>query len=424
MNEKNELFRFDYVKKLLSFKDENIIKILCGVRRCGKSTILGLFKQKLLEEGIEEKNIIQRLYTNLDFDDFDAKKMNEDLKNEIEKSDKSKKIYLLLDEVQEVENWEKCVNSIFESENVDIYITGSNSKLLSSEISTFLTGRFVLISIFTLSFSEFIDFRKNYGTENERKNLISEDISEIDKNYLNTEFDLYLKNGGFPFIAKTNHTQEENYQIVDGIYSTVVTRDISKRHKISNLEMFNRVVRFIFENLGKNFSAKTIFDFFKSQFRAISIETIYDYLFYLEEAFIIYRCNRFDIQGKNVLKTQEKYYLSDISLKYSLLGFNPKSIASVLENIVYLELKRRNFVVYIGKFHDKEIDFVATKQDEKIYIQVCRTLSEDSERETENLKSIKDNYPKYIVVLDDSVCGNIDGIKIIHIRDFLLNEFL
>lgn len=424
MNEKNELFRFDYVKKLLSFKDENIIKILCGVRRCGKSTILGLFKQKLLEEGIEEKNIIQRLYTNLDFDDFDAKKMNEDLKNEIEKSDKSKKIYLLLDEVQEVENWEKCVNSIFESENVDIYITGSNSKLLSSEISTFLTGRFVLIPIFTLSFSEFIDFRKNYGTENERKNLISEDISEIDKNYLNTEFDLYLKNGGFPFIAKTNHTQEENYQIVDGIYSTVVTRDISKRHKISNLEMFNRVVRFIFENLGKNFSAKTIFDFFKSQFRAISIETIYDYLFYLEEAFIIYRCNRFDIQGKNVLKTQEKYYLSDISLKYSLLGFNPKSIASVLENIVYLELKRRNFVVYIGKFHDKEIDFVATKQDEKIYIQVCRTLPEDSERETENLKSIKDNYPKYIVVLDDSVCGNIDGIKIIHIRDFLLNEFL
>lgn len=424
MNEKNELFRFDYVKKLLSFKDDDIIKILCGVRRCGKSTILGLFKQKLLEEGIEEKNIIQRLYTNLDFDDFDAKKMNEDLKNEIEKSDKSKKIYLLLDEVQEVENWEKCINSLFESENVDIYITGSNSKLLSSEISTFLTGRFVLISIFTLSFSEFIDFRKNYGTENERKNLISEDISEIDKNYLNTEFDLYLKNGGFPFIAKTNHTQEENYQIVDGIYSTVVTRDISKRHKISNLEMFNRVVRFIFENLGKNFSAKTIFDFFKSQFRAISIETIYDYLFYLEEAFIIYRCNRFDIQGKNVLKTQEKYYLSDISLKYSLLGFNPKSIASVLENIVYLELKRRNFVVYIGKFHDKEIDFVATKQDEKIYIQVCRTLPEDSERETENLKSIKDNYPKYIVVLDDSVCGNIDGIKIIHIRDFLLNEFL
>lgn len=423
MNEKNELFRFDYVKKLLSFKNDDIIKILCGVRRCGKSTILGLFRQKLLEEGIEEKNIIQRLYTNLDFDDFDAKKMNEDLKSEIEKSDKSKKIYLLLDEVQEVENWEKCVNSIFESENVDIYITGSNSKLLSSEISTFLTGRFVLIPIFTLSFSEFIDFRKNYGTKNERKNLINEEISKIDKNYLNTEFDLYLKNGGFPFIAKTNHTQEENYQIVDGIYSTVVTRDISKRHKISNLEMFNRVVRFIFENLGKNFSAKTIFDFFKSQFRAISIETIYDYLFYLEEAFIIYRCNRFDIQGKNVLKTQEKYYLSDISLKYSLLGFNPKYIASVLENIVYLELKRRNFVVYIGKFHDKEIDFVATKQDEKIYIQVCRTLPEDSERETENLKSIKDNYPKYIVVLDDSVCGNIDGIKIIHIRDFLLNDF-
>ena len=237
-------------------------------------------------------------------------------------------------------------------------------------------------------------------------------------------FDLYLKTGVFPFLAKTNHTQDENYQIVEGIFSTVVTRDISKRHNISNLEMFNRVVRFILENLGKTFSAKTIFDFFKSQHRAISIETIYNYLAWLEEAFIIYRCNRYDIQGKSVLKTQEKYYLSDVGFKYSQFGYSPKSIAAILENLVYLELRRRGFLVYIGKLADKEIDFVATKQDQKIYVQVCRTLPEDSDREIGNLKIIKDNYPKYVVTMDSLVCGNVDGIQIVHIKDFLLMKFL
>jgi predicted AAA+ superfamily ATPase len=337
--------------------------------------------------------------------------MHQELMGFIENTDKNQKVYLLLDEVQEVENWEKCVNSLFETQNVDIYVTGSNSKLLSSEISTYLTGRFVQIPIFTLSFSEFIDFKKHYFPTN----------TEIS---LEKYFEQYLKSGGFPFIAKTNHNQEENYQIIDGIYSTVVTRDISKRHNISNLEMFNRVVRFILENLGKNFSAKTIFDFFKSQQRSISIETIYNYLAWLEEAFIIYRCNRFDIQGKNVLKTQEKYYLSDIGFKYSQFGFSPKSIASVLENIVYLELRRRGFTVYIGKFADKEIDFIATKQNEKVYVQVCRTLPEDSDREIGNLKLINDNYPKYVVTMDSLVCGNVDGIQIVHIKDFLFMKFL
>ena len=223
-------------------------------------------------------------------------------------------------------------------------------------------------------------------------------------------------------MAKTNHSQEENYSIVDGIYSTVVTRDISRRHNIQNLEMFNRVVLFILENLGKNFSAKTIFDYFKSQHRSVAIETIYNYIVWLEEAFIIYRCNRYDIQGKEILKTQEKYYLSDISFKYSQLGYSPKAIASVLENIVYLELRRRGYKVYIGKAGNKEIDFVALKQNEKIYIQVCRTLPEDSDRELGNLKSIRDNYPKYIVTMDDSVCGTDEGIKIIHIKDFLLSD--
>lgn len=407
-----KLFRSIFIENLKKFKDEQIIKILCGVRRCGKSTILKTYKDELISLGVKKQNIIEQLYSSMEFnEDFDYKNMHKELLSLIENADKNQKVYLLLDEVQEVENWEKCVNSLFETQNVDIYITGSNSKLLSSEISTYLTGRFVQIPIFTLSFSEFIDFKKHYFPTN----------TEIS---LEKYFEQYLKSGGFPFIAKTNHNQEENYQIIDGIYSTVVTRDISKRHNISNLEMFNRVVRFILENLGKNFSAKTIFDFFKSQQRSISIETIYNYLAWLEEAFIIYRCNRFDIQGKNVLKTQEKYYLSDIGFKYSQFGFSPKSIASVLENIVYLELRRRGFTVYIGKFADKEIDFIATKQNEKLYVQVCRTLPDDSDREIDNLKLIKDNYPKYVVTMDSLVCGNVDGIQIVHIKDFLLMKFL
>lgn len=412
MTEENELFRPLFVENLKKFKDENIIKILCGVRRCGKSTILKTYKKELRSLGVKSSNIIERLYSSMDYEEgFSASQMNEDLLAQIEKADKNQKIYLLLDEVQEVEDWEKCVNSIFENYNADIYVTGSNSKLLSSEISTYLTGRFVLIPVFTLSFSEFVEFKKTY-------------ITSLQNESLDSYFDLYLKSGGFPFIAKTNHTQEENYQIVDGIYSTVVTRDIAKRHNISNLEMFNRVVRFILENLGRNFSAKTIFDFFKSQHRSIAIETIYNYLAWLEEAFIIYRCNRYDIQGKEVLKTQEKYYLSDISFKYSQFGYSPKTVASVLENIVYLELKRRGYSVYIGKFADKEIDFVASKQNQKIYIQVCRTLPEDSDRETANLKAIRDNYPKYVVTMDSSVTGNDEGINIIHIKDFLIKTQL
>ena len=410
MKDELEVFRPQFVKNLKAYKDESIIKILCGVRRCGKSTILKTYKSELLSLGVKESNIIERLYSSMDYsNDFDSNAMYQDLSSAIKRADQNQKIYLLLDEVQEVDSWEKCVNSLFESSNVDIYVTGSNSKLLSSEISTYLTGRFVLIPVYTLSFAEFIEFKKTY--------ILSLQDASSDE-----YFDLYLKSGGFPFVAKTNHTQEENYQIVDGIFSTVVTRDISKRHNISNLEMFNRVVRFVLENLGKNFSAKTIFDFFKSQQRSIAIETIYNYLAWLEEAFIIYRCNRYDIQGKEVLKTQEKYYLSDISLKYSQLGYSPKAVSSVLENLVYLELRRRGYSVFIGKLADKEIDFIATRQDEKVYVQVCRTLPEESDRELDNLKLIRDNYPKYVVTMDSSVCGNEDGIKIVHIKDFLIQE--
>ncbi|MCR4663544.1 MAG: ATP-binding protein, partial [Endomicrobiaceae bacterium] len=235
-------------------------------------------------------------------------------------------------------------------------------------------------------------------------------------------FEQYIKTGGFPLIALENFEQQSAYQIVSDIYNSVITRDISRRHQIKRQDLFDRVVKFILENIGQTFSANSILKFLKNEYRTISVETIYNYLKWLEDAFIIYKCQRYDLQGKAVLKTQEKYYLADVSLKYSIMGYNGNMVSSSLENIVYLELKRRGYAVYIGKKSAKEIDFVAQKRDEKIYVQVCDKIPEQSDRETNNLLEIKDNYPKYIVTLDNLATGNENGIKIIHITDFLLQE--
>ena len=393
-----------YMDILNRFKDSHIIKILCGVRRAGKSKILELYAQELQRLDIEEKQIISRRYTSMELpDNFSARDMYEDLKSAMQVSDK--RCYLFLDEVQEVDGWEKSINSIFEEFDTDIYVTGSNSKVLSSEISSYLSGRFVSIPVFTLSFSEYIDFQKFAGNDSDRDRLIMK----------------YIRMGAFPLVSRSNYNQEDAYQIVDGIYATVVTRDIFQRHNITNIDMFNRVTSFVCDHLGKTFSAKTIFDFFKNQFRAVAIESIYNYLAWLEEALVIYRCRRYDLQGKEVLKTQEKFYLSDVSFKYSQLGFNQKAVAAVLENIVYLELRRRGDDVYIGKLGDREIDFVAMLRNERVYVQVCRPLPDDSDRELGNLRAIKDNYPKYVVTLDELVTGTDDsGIRIVHLKDFLL----
>ena len=212
------------------------------------------------------------------------------------------------------------------------------------------------------------------------------------------------------------------YQIVEGIYTSVITSDIARRHNITNYDLFNRVVKYIVENVGKTFSANAIAKFLKSEGRSLSVETVYNYLSWLEKAFVIYRCPRYDLQGKSVLKTQEKFYLADSSLKYCIMGFNPKSIAAMLENIVYFELRRRGYDVYIGKNEAKEIDFVATRRDERLYVQVCRRLPEESDREIANLLEIRDHYPKYVVTLDELATGNVDGVKIMHLADFLLSS--
>ena len=395
--------RPDYLEKLKPFIDVKVIKILAGIRRCGKSTILEMLKQELISNGVKEDHIISINYSNVEFDkSFNFLKMYDELKA---KFVDEKKYYLLLDELQEVDGWEKTVNSLFEEKNVDIYVTGSNSKLLSSEISTYLTGRYVTISVYTLSFKEYLTFKNNQNKP------IKEQLQD------------YIRFGGFPLVAISNLDEKTSYQIVEDIYNSVVVNDITKKHNIQNIDLFNRVVRFIVENIGKTFSANSIVKFLKSENRTISVETIYNYLQWLEKVFVIYRCKRYDLQGKNILKTQEKFYIADQSIKYALFGFNPTTIASMMENLVYFELKRRGYDVFIGKNADKEIDFVAIDRDKKLYIQVCRELPKESDREFANLIEIKDNYPKMIVTLDDYASGNVNGINVVHLADFLLNNY-
>ena len=397
-----KIIRPIYLDKLRPFIDIKLVKILAGIRRCGKSTILDMLKDELLTRGIDEKHIITRRYSNEDYsEEFTSTDMYNDLKGYIVDENK---YYFLLDELQEVSGWEKVVNTLMEEYNTDIYVTGSNSKLMSSEISTYLTGRYVTIPVYTLSFQEYLTFKNNPNKSN--------------KEHLQD----YIRLGGFPLVASSNFDENTAYSIVEGIYNSVVINDITNKHNISNVDLFNRVVRFIIENVGKTFSANSIVNFLKSEKRTLSVEAIYNYLEWLEKAFVIYRCKRYDLQGKNVLKTQEKFYIADQSIKYALYGFNPTSIASMLENIVFFELKRRGYEVHIGKNADKEIDFVATQRDEKLYIQVCRELPKESDRELANLMEIKDHFPKMVVTLDDYASGNVNGIKIVHLADFLLSD--
>lgn len=398
------IIRPHYMKMLKTYRDVPLVKILAGVRRCGKSTILEMLRDDLKKDGVPDDHIIFARYTSEDMNEgMTDRGMYSSIK---EKMTDEGKYYILLDEVQEIDGWEKAVNSLLENANTDIYVTGSNSKLMSSEISTYLTGRYISISMFTLSFAEYLDFKKTSGTPT--KELLND----------------YIRTGGFPIVALGNFDDRSAYQIVEGIYTSVITNDITRRHNVTNFDLFNRVVKYVVENVGKPFSANAIVKFLKGEGRSLSVEAVYNYIEWLEKAFVIYRCQRYDLQGKSVLKTQEKFYLADASLKYCIMGFNPKSIASMLENIIYFELLRRGYEVYIGKLNTREIDFVAVQRDERVYVQVCRNLPEDSDREIGNLLDVKDHYPKYVVTLDELAGGNVNGVKIVHLSDFLLSDRL
>lgn len=394
--------RPDYIEALEPFIDKPLVKILAGVRRCGKSTIFEMLKEEFLCRGVSMDHIICKRYTEMDIpENITAKQMYDELTAAMLGKGHC---YLLLDEIQEIDGWEKAVNSLLESTDADIYVTGSNSKLMSGEISTYLTGRYVSIPVYTLSFKEYLAFKQDSPLS--RRELLED----------------YIRFGGFPIVALSEYDEQSAYQIVNGIYHTVVSRDIVKRHRINKQDLFDRVVKYIIENMGKTFSANSISTFLKSEHRKVSVESIYNYLRWLEQAFIIYPCERYDLQGKSILKTQEKYYLSDVSLKYALLGYNRKMLDGAMENIVFLELKRRGYDVFIGKNDTKEIDFVATRRDERIYVQVCVRIPETSDREVGNLMEIRDHYPKYVVTLNEMDTGIENGIKIVHLADFLIAE--
>lgn len=395
-----------YLNKIMPFVDTPFVKILTGVRRCGKSTILKMIQKKLKEEHhITDEQILSYRFDSMEYEDMTSKELYQELKTKILNT---KKTYLFLDEIQEINGWEKVVNTLASDYDVDIYITGSNSRMMSSEISTYLTGRYVTFYIYTLSFDEYLMFKKSYST-----------IYDIKQ-----EFNQYVRLGGFPATHLQEYSQDEVYTIVRDIYNSTIFSDIVRRNQVKKIDQLERVVKYTFNNVGNTFSAKSISNYLKSEQRKIDNETVYRYLEKLQKAYILHRCSRYDLQGKSILKTQEKFYLADISLRYAVLGYTIDSVASSLENIVYLELKRRGYDVCIGKYKDKEIDFVATKQNEKIYVQVTQEIKSEKtqKREYEQLLEIKDNYPKYVVLTDDFAGGNYQGIKTMHITDFLLSK--
>ena len=395
-----------YVDKIMAYADTPFVKILTGIRRSGKSTILKMIMEKLQSErGIPSDQIIIMRLDSMEYDDMSAKDMYKAIKDKLSPNGKT---YLFLDEVQEIEGWEKVVNSLLADFDVDLYVTGSNSRMMSSEISTYLTGRYITFRIYTLSFEEYLTFKKQYTKPKD----------------IYTEYADYIRLGGFPATHLREYTQDEVYTIIRDIYNSTIFSDIVKRNQIRKVDQLERVIRYTFSNVGNPFSAKTISNYLKSEHRSLDPETVSNYLEKLEKAYILHKCPRYDLRGKEILKTQEKFYLADTALRYSVLGYTPDSVAASLENVVYLELCRRGYTVTIGKIPDGEIDFVAQKQNDRIYVQVTQEIqSEKTERrEYDRLLDIPDNYPKYVLRTDEFSGGNYKGIKSMHVANFLLSK--
>lgn len=395
-----------YVDRIMAFVDAPFIKILTGERRCGKSTILKLIMKRLVEErGIAPEQIVSYRFDSMEYDGYSAREIYALLKGALAPQ---RRTYLFLDEVQEIEGWEKMVNSLATDFDVDIYLTGSNSRMMSSEIATYLTGRYVAFRIYTLSFGEYLFFKSHYAEVGDPKQELAE----------------YVRLGGFPGTHLQAYSQDEVYTIVRDIYNSTVFSDIVRRNQIKKVDQLERVVKYVFNNVGNTFSASSISAYLKSERRSLDNETIYSYLDKLESAYLLHRCSRYDLRGKAILKTQEKFYLADVGLRYSVLGYNEDSVAASLENVVYLELLRRGYEVYIGKTPDGEVDFVATRQGEKLYVQVTQEITSEKteKREYERLLEIHDNYPKYVLLTNDFAGGNHEGIQTMHVADFLLSD--
>lgn len=406
------LLRKNYLKSIKPFIDKSVIKVIIGMRRSGKSYFLRQIIEKLIGQ---EKQVVYIDKENLDFKNIrDFNDLDEYIKSKI---NKRKKTYLFIDEVQDIQGWEKAIASYQGSGNFDIYITGSNSELLSSELSTLISGRYLEFYLYTLSFNEFIEFRKRSLKKFKRKNS--------NKVNLQKEFLNYLEFGGLPGIHEFNLDRENIYKLINAIFSTIVLKDLVARYEIRNVRILENIYSFIFDNIANIFSAKKIADYYKSQNIKVSVDTVLSYISHLEAAMLCKKVPRYDLKGKRLLEVQEKYFLNDIGFRNALLGFSLKDINALLENVVYLHLKMAGYQVYIGKMDNYEIDFVAKKRDEIIYYQVCYLLNDEKvvEREFRPLLRIEDAYPKYVLSMDELWDEHYCGIKRLNIIEFLCEVF-
>ena len=390
-----------YLEELINFKDKELIKIVTGIRRCGKSTLFDLYIEYLLLNNVEESQIIR---INLEEYEFDYIKNYKDLYEYINaKLIKDKKNYVFIDEVQKVEEFQKACDSLYIKKNVDLYVTGSNSKLLSGELATLLSGRYVEIKMLPLSFKEYISYVGD---------------TEIEKKYID-----YITKSSFPYTLMLNTTKDIKMYL-DGLYNTVIVNDIAERKEIADISMLKDVIKFMFDNIGNLCSSTNIANTMTSNGRKISVPTVEKYLEALIEAFVLYKVPRYDIKGKNLLTTGSKYYVSDIGLRYYLLGSKNTDEGHILENIVYLELIRRGYEVYIGKNDDNEVDFIAINEKGVEYYQVSYTVRDKItlERELKPLDNIKDHNPKFLLTADYTPYTSYNGIKQINVFNWLLDK--
>lgn len=395
--------RKEYLDKLIGFKDKQLIKVVTGIRRCGKSTLFELFRNYLLKNGVTKEQITSINFEDADFEELtDYKKLYKFLSNKLIED---KKNYIFLDEIQNVKEFQKAVDSLYIKKNVDLYITGSNAYFLSGELATLLSGRYVEIKMLPLSFKEYLSTFE-------------------DKTDLTRKFRMYLENGSFPYILQLDNDKKLINDYLEGIYNTVILKDVVTRKNIKDVAVLESIAKFMFDNVGNNASVKKISDTMTSYGRKVTSPTVESYLSGLIDSFILYKVNRFDISGKQYLKTAEKYYVVDLGLKQFLLGTKRQNLGHNLENIVYLELLRRGYEIYVGKIGVNEVDFIAIKNGITEYYQVSQTVmaEETLERELKPLNSIKDHNQKFLITTDEVPLTTHNGIKQINIIDWLLEE--
>ena len=397
-----EIMREEYFQRLVGYKDKKIIKVITGVRRCGKSTLLKMFKDYLLENAVMKEQIIDINFEDFDYEHLlDVKALYAYIKERIVPD---KMMYLILDEIQNVKEFQKVVDSLFIKENMDIYITGSNSYMLSGELATLLSGRYIKIEMLPFSFAEFV-------------------IANQMEDNLERAYQKYVENGSFPYVSNLEVEKNQIYDYLKSIYDTIILKDVISRKKITDVMMLERVIRFLADNIGNPLSTKKISDTMTSNGRSINVRTVESYISAFMDSYIVYQAKRYDVKGKQYLKTIEKYYMVDIGLRNAMLGSSANAdVGHILENVIYLELLRRGYEVYVGKLYQKEIDFVVQRGSEKIYIQVSDNISnpETFEREYSPLLQIKDAYPKMIIARTKHPKYTYEGIEVFDIAEWLL----